>query len=173
MDRRALGHQLGVGLSGRQTAASPSIVAKKAKSSGPAAAIPNVLHVQQFSSSVDGLPRKALPDHPGGCDHACRVQASPDHRERGRLHQWLLGWFFRSEVGRLTMHAIVLKVAGSMGGVVIPGLVAGVIYLLIALATGASAVASIIGGVVVAVIAVTVGLIIRGVYERRALGSHK
>ena len=71
------------------------------------------------------------------------------------------------------MHAIVLKVAGSMGGVVIPGLVAGVIYLLIALATGASAVASIIGGVVVAVIAVTVGLIIRGVYERRALGSHK
>jgi hypothetical protein len=71
------------------------------------------------------------------------------------------------------MHAIVLKVASSMGGVVIPGLVAGVIYLVIALTTGASTVASITGGIVVAAVAVTVGLIIRAVYERRVLGSHK
>jgi len=48
-----------------------------------------------------------------------------------------------------------------------------VIYFVIALATGASAVVSIIGGIVVATIAVTVGLIIRAMYERRALGSHK
>jgi hypothetical protein len=71
------------------------------------------------------------------------------------------------------MHAIVLKIAGSMGGVVIPGLVAGVIYLVIALTTGASTFASIVGGIVVAAIAVTIGLIIRAIYERRALGSHK
>jgi len=71
------------------------------------------------------------------------------------------------------MHAIVLKIAGSMGGVVIPGLVAGAIYLVIALATGASTFASIVGGIVVAAIAVTIGLIIRAIYERRALGSHK
>lgn len=71
------------------------------------------------------------------------------------------------------MHSIVLKVAGSMGGVVTPGLVAGVIYLVIALATGASTVASIIGGIVVTALAVTIGLIIRGVYERRTVGSHQ
>jgi predicted lipid-binding transport protein (Tim44 family) len=71
------------------------------------------------------------------------------------------------------MHAIVLKVAASMGGAVTPGLVAGVIYLVIALATGASAVASVIGGILVAAIAVTIGLIIRAFYERRALGSHR
>ena len=62
---------------------------------------------------------------------------------------------------------------GPGGGVAIPGLIAGVIYFVIALATGASAVVSIIGGIVVATIAVTVGLIIRAMYERRALGSHK
>jgi predicted lipid-binding transport protein (Tim44 family) len=68
------------------------------------------------------------------------------------------------------MHAIARKINGSMAGVVIPGLVAGVIYCIIALATGASAVASIIGGIVVAAIAVTIGLIFRAVWARRAAG---
>jgi hypothetical protein len=71
------------------------------------------------------------------------------------------------------VHAIVLKFAGSMGGVVIPGLVAGVIYLVIALATGAPTFASIVGGIVVAAMAVTIGLIIRAIYEHRILGSHE
>lgn len=71
------------------------------------------------------------------------------------------------------MHAIALKVASSMGGVVIPGLVAGVIYFVIALATGASTVASITGGIAVAAVAVTIALIIGAVYEHRALGSRK
>jgi hypothetical protein len=71
------------------------------------------------------------------------------------------------------MNALVVKVGSSMGGVVIPGLMAGVIYIVIALATGASAVASITGGIVVAPVAVTIGLIIRTVNQRRALGSHK
>ena len=71
------------------------------------------------------------------------------------------------------MHAIVLKVASSMGNVAMPGLVAGVIYFVITLATGASALGSIVGGVVVAAVAVTIGLLIRTAYERRAFGSHK
>jgi hypothetical protein len=48
------------------------------------------------------------------------------------------------------MHAIALRINASIAGVVIPGLVAGVIYFAIAFATGASAAASIIGGIVVA-----------------------
>jgi hypothetical protein len=71
------------------------------------------------------------------------------------------------------MHSIVLKVATSMGGVVIPGLVAGLLYLVIALATEASIVAPVIGGILVAAIAVTIGLIIREFYERRVLASRK
>jgi hypothetical protein len=60
-----------------------------------------------------------------------------------------------------------------MGNVAVSGLLAGVIYFVIALATGASALASIVGGILVAVVAVTIGLLIRAAYERRALGSHK
>ena len=71
------------------------------------------------------------------------------------------------------MRAIALKVALLMGGTVIPGLIAGVIYLVIALATGAAALASIIGGIVVAAIAVTIGLMIRAAYGRSVLGSHR
>ncbi len=64
-----------------------------------------------------------------------------------------------------------MKINASMTTVVIPGLVAGVIYFVIAIATGASAVASIIGGIGVAAIAVAIGLIFRAVYKRRAAGS--
>jgi len=70
------------------------------------------------------------------------------------------------------MHAVILKVATLMGGAVVSGLVAGVIYLVIALATGASIFGSTTGGIVVAAVAITLGLIIRAVYEHRALGSH-
>jgi len=66
-----------------------------------------------------------------------------------------------------------MKINASMTGVVIPGLVAGVIYVVIAVATGASAVASIIGGMVVAAVAVAVGFIFRAVYKRRAAGRHE
>lgn len=71
------------------------------------------------------------------------------------------------------MHAIALKVGSSMGGAVVPGLVAGVIYFVIALTTGASTIASIAGGIVVSAVAITIGLIIRAVYERWSLGSHR
>jgi hypothetical protein len=71
------------------------------------------------------------------------------------------------------MHATALKINASMAGVVIPGLIAGMIYFVIAFATGASSVASITGGIVVAAIAVTIGLIFRAAYGRRAGGLHK
>jgi ABC-type spermidine/putrescine transport system permease subunit II len=63
-----------------------------------------------------------------------------------------------------------MKINASMTSVGIPGLVAGVIYLVIAFATGASALDSIIGGIVVAAIAVAIGFIFRAVYKRRAAG---
>jgi membrane protein YdbS with pleckstrin-like domain len=61
-----------------------------------------------------------------------------------------------------------MRINTSMTSAVIPGLAAGVIYLVIAFATGASAAASIIGGIAVAVVAVVIGLIFRAVYRRRA-----
>jgi hypothetical protein len=64
-----------------------------------------------------------------------------------------------------------MRVNASVTGVVIPGLVAGVIYFVIAIATGASAVASIVGGIVVAAIAAGIGFIFRAVYKRRAAGT--
>jgi hypothetical protein len=71
------------------------------------------------------------------------------------------------------MHAIALRINASMAGAVIPGLAAGVIYIVIAFATGASTVASITGGIVVAAIAITIGWIFRAVYKRRAVGPNK
>lgn len=61
-----------------------------------------------------------------------------------------------------------MRLNTSMTSVVIPGLIAGVIYLVIAFATGASAAASIIGGVVVAVIAIAIGFVFRAIFKRRA-----
>jgi len=61
-----------------------------------------------------------------------------------------------------------VRINTSMTGAVLPGLVAGVIYLVIAFATGASAEGAIIGGIVIAVVAVVIGLIFRAVYRRRA-----
>lgn len=61
-----------------------------------------------------------------------------------------------------------MRIKNWMTSAVIPGLAAGVIYLVIAFATGASAAAAIIGGIVVAVVAVAIGLIFRAVYRRRA-----
>lgn len=49
-----------------------------------------------------------------------------------------------------------------------PGLLAGVIYLVIAFATGATAASSIIGGVVIAVITIVIGLLFRAFFKRRA-----
>jgi hypothetical protein len=66
-----------------------------------------------------------------------------------------------------------MKINASMTTVVIPGLVAGVIYFVIAFATGAPAVASIIGGIVVAAIAVAIGFIFRAVYKRRVAGPQR
>ena len=65
-----------------------------------------------------------------------------------------------------------MKINASMITVVTPGLVAGVIYFVIAFATGVSAVASIIGGIVVAAIAVAIGFMFRAVYKRRVAGPH-
>ena len=61
-----------------------------------------------------------------------------------------------------------MRLNTSMTGVVIPGLIAGVIYVVIAAATGASAAAAIIGGLVVAVIAIGIGFIFRSIFKRRA-----
>jgi uncharacterized membrane protein (DUF485 family) len=66
-----------------------------------------------------------------------------------------------------------MKINASMTSVVVPCLVAGVIYFVIAFATGASAVAAITGGIVVAAIAVAIGVIFRAVYKRRAAGPHE
>ncbi|MDX6393659.1 MAG: hypothetical protein QOJ73_4722 [Streptosporangiaceae bacterium] len=65
-----------------------------------------------------------------------------------------------------------MKLNASMTTVAIPGLIAGVIYIIIAIATGASAAASIIGGIVVAAIAIAIGFIFRAVYKRRAAGPN-
>src|SRR5665213_3088541 len=78
----------------------------------------------------------------------------------------------RNQPGRSAVHAIALKVSATMAGVVIPGLVAGLIYVVVAFATGAPVVTSTVGGIVVAAIAVAIGLIIRAVYERRGAGPH-
>jgi hypothetical protein len=64
-----------------------------------------------------------------------------------------------------------LRINTSPASAVIPGLAAGVIYLIIALATGASAAAAIIGGIVVAIVAITIGLIFRAVFRRRAAST--
>jgi uncharacterized membrane protein (DUF485 family) len=66
-----------------------------------------------------------------------------------------------------------MKINASTTSVVIAGLVAGVIYFVIAFATGASAVASITGGIVVAAIAVAIGFIFRAIYKRRAAGPQR
>lgn len=66
-----------------------------------------------------------------------------------------------------------MKINASMASVVIPGLVAGVIFFVIAVATGASAAASIIGGIVVTAVAVAIGFIIRAVDKRRAAGPNE
>lgn len=61
-----------------------------------------------------------------------------------------------------------MKLNASMSGAVVWGLVAGVIYLVIAFATGASGSASILGGIVVAVIAIAIGVVVRAIFMRRA-----
>jgi hypothetical protein len=71
------------------------------------------------------------------------------------------------------MHSTILKIAGSMSGVMAPSLLAGVIYLVITLATGAPMVASIIGGTLIAASAIAIGLIVRTLYERRMVGPHR
>ncbi len=70
------------------------------------------------------------------------------------------------------MHAKVLKFGSLMGNIAISGIMAGVIYVVIAFATGAPALASIAGGILVAAVAVVIGLIIRAAYGRKAMGSH-
>lgn len=60
-----------------------------------------------------------------------------------------------------------VQINTTLSGAVIPGLLAVVIYVVIAFVTGASAVAAIVGGLVVAAIAITIGLIFRTVFKRR------
>jgi predicted lipid-binding transport protein (Tim44 family) len=65
-----------------------------------------------------------------------------------------------------------MRLNTSMTGVVIPGLIAGVIYAVIAGVTGASAVAAIIGALLVAAVAIGIGFIFRSIFKRRA-GSRR
>jgi hypothetical protein len=60
----------------------------------------------------------------------------------------------------------------SLSGPVVPGLAAGVIYLVIALATGASLTASVVGGVIVAAIAIAIGFAFHAVLLRRTNRGH-
>jgi hypothetical protein len=60
-----------------------------------------------------------------------------------------------------------IQVNRTVAGVVLPGVAAGVIYLVIALATGASIAASAVGGVIVAAIAFAIGFAFRAVFLRR------
>jgi hypothetical protein len=69
------------------------------------------------------------------------------------------------------MRSIALRI-NVMGGVAIPGVVAGAIYFVIALTTGASAVVSITYGILLGAIVATIGLVIRSVYERKAAELH-
>jgi xanthosine utilization system XapX-like protein len=55
-----------------------------------------------------------------------------------------------------------------MTGATVPGLAAGVIYVVIALATAAPAMTAITGGIVVAALAVAIGFLIRAAYNRGA-----
>jgi|HubBroStandDraft_3_1064219.scaffolds.fasta_scaffold1532459_2 hypothetical protein len=61
-----------------------------------------------------------------------------------------------------------MRARHALSGPVVPGVIAGLIYLLIALATGASAIGSIVGGVAVAVITILVAFVIRAFLIRRA-----
>jgi hypothetical protein len=65
----------------------------------------------------------------------------------------------------------VLKGNAFSTGVVGAGLVAGVIYFIIAFATRTSVAGSIIGGIVVAAIAMAIGFIIRAAYKGRSVAS--
>lgn len=60
-----------------------------------------------------------------------------------------------------------MKVNAARSGVVIPSLIAGVIYVVAALVTGARAVVAIAVGIVVAAAAAVVGLIFREINKRR------
>jgi hypothetical protein len=66
-----------------------------------------------------------------------------------------------------------MKINASTANAVVPGLIAGVIYFVIAVATGTSVVAAIPGGIFVAAIAVAIGLTFRAVYLYRATGHHR
>ena len=66
-----------------------------------------------------------------------------------------------------------VKIKTSVTGGVIPGLVAGGTYFIIAFATGTSARGSLIGGIVVTLIALSIGFFFRTVYKRRAARPHE
>jgi hypothetical protein len=61
-----------------------------------------------------------------------------------------------------------MRINMSLSGPVAPGLLAGVIYFVIAIETGTSFAASLIGGVVVAIVAIVIGFIFHAVFARRS-----
>ncbi len=66
-----------------------------------------------------------------------------------------------------------MRINSAYANAVIPGLIAGVIYFIIAIATGASAVHSIVGGIVIAGVAIAIGLIFRAAFKRRRRAAGK
>jgi uncharacterized membrane protein (DUF485 family) len=58
-----------------------------------------------------------------------------------------------------------MKVNTSASGVLIPSLLAGALYFVIAFSTGASMAASVTGGILVAAVAALIGFIFRAVYK--------
>ena len=61
-----------------------------------------------------------------------------------------------------------MRINTTFAGVVLPALIAGVIYFVIAFTTGASGAAAIIDGFMVAIVAIVIGFLFRAVYIRRA-----
>lgn len=66
-----------------------------------------------------------------------------------------------------------MRLSPTTTSVVLPGLLAAVIYLVIAFATGASAAPAIIGAAAVAAIATAIGLIFHAFFRRRAASRHE
>jgi uncharacterized membrane protein len=55
----------------------------------------------------------------------------------------------------------------SLTGVVLPGLVAGVMFVVISLATGTSAATSLSIGILIAIVAILIGVVVRAFFVRR------
>jgi hypothetical protein len=66
-----------------------------------------------------------------------------------------------------------MRLTSALAGPVLPGTIAGAIYLAVAVATGTSVAASLIGGGCVAALAIVIGFAFRVLYLRWAQSHHR